>query len=152
MSLIDQLRQHAVPWSHADQVLAAVQLAARCTVQEISLSRLIEPGVDIQRVLDNLTRTNQVVEQHEEVGPPTYTTMHTIKKSMVPVDGDTAVSRVLRQVKSTPGLSARQIGLKLGYNNPGGAVSAALHRLIASGQVHRVITRTQYQHYATGRD
>lgn len=141
-----------VSWPHVEQVLAAMQLIARATVQEISFSRLIEPGVDVQRMVDQLVRTGRAVEHREEVGPPTYTTMFTVRKSMVPVDGTSVPSRVLRLIKQEPGMSARNIGLKMGYANPGGSVSAALQRLISSGQVKRVVTQVQHEHYATGKD
>lgn len=145
-------RHSATSWSHVNQVLASIQLTPRATAREIGYSRLIESGVDVQRSLDQLVRSGRVNEQREEYGPPSYTLADSTRKVFVPVDGDGTASRVLRFIKQDPGQSARAIGKGLGYANPGGAVGAALARLIGTGQVRRVVTPNGNRHYATGAD
>lgn len=145
-------RHTATPWSHVNQVLASIQLTPRATAREIGYSRLIEPGVDVQRSLDQLVRSGRVDEQKEECGPPSYTLSDSTRKVFVPADGDGTASRVLRFIKQNPGQSARAIGKSLGYSNPGGAVGAALTRLLGTGQIRRVVTPNGNLHYSTGAD
>lgn len=142
----------AVPWSHADQVLAAIQVIYRANASEISNSALVESNVDVGRMLDQLVRTGRVVQNDEQVGPMTYSVMAPDRRRLVPVEGNSTASRLLRLVKQNPGWSGRQLSRELGYMNPGSAVSVALRRLMDSGQVRRVIDSNRHRYYATGRD
>lgn len=141
-----------VAWKPVDQITAVLHLLSRATEQEISYSNLIEPGLDVGRYLTSLVKSGRVIERREEHGPPSYELADSMRKAFVPVDGSSVASRLLRLIKQDPGQSARYLSIKLGYSNPTGTTSAALQRLIGSGQVRRVVTPTGHRHFATGQD
>lgn len=139
-------------WSHDSQVLAALTVLPRATVQELRWSNLVADDVDVPQTLRRLIRDGRAQVHLGYGGDPTHSATPPDRRRLIPLDGSSVASRALLVIKQKPGLSSRAIGREMGYTYPGGAVASVLRQLVASGQVQLVVEPTRYAYYATGVD